>query len=82
MTQLVSEIDRVAKQSDFNGTKLLDGSFTSQLFQVGQCRSGNRDQQRGGCKAESLGTTTFVNAGSINMTDARRHCEGHSRTSL
>jgi len=33
--QLVSEIDRVAKQSDFNGTKLLDGSFTSQLFQVG-----------------------------------------------
>ncbi|MEJ1095786.1 MULTISPECIES: flagellin, partial [unclassified Pseudoxanthomonas] len=33
--QLSSEIDRVAKQSDFNGTKLLDGSFTSQLFQVG-----------------------------------------------
>ncbi|WP_454831134.1 flagellin [Pseudoxanthomonas wuyuanensis] len=33
--QLTSEIDRVAKQSDFNGTKLLDGSFTSQLFQVG-----------------------------------------------
>ena len=35
VTQLVSEIDRVAKQADFNGTKLLDGSFTSQLFQVG-----------------------------------------------
>ncbi|KRG71080.1 flagellin [Pseudoxanthomonas dokdonensis] len=33
--QLTSEIDRVAKQSDFNGTKLLDGSFSSQLFQVG-----------------------------------------------
>ncbi len=33
--QLISEIDRVAKQADFNGTKLLDGSFTSQLFQVG-----------------------------------------------
>ena len=33
--QLSSEIDRVAKQSDFNGTKLLDGSFSSQLFQVG-----------------------------------------------
>src|SRR6188768_147718 len=33
--QLTSEIDRVAKQSDFNGTKLLDGTFTSQLFQVG-----------------------------------------------
>ncbi|WP_295376633.1 flagellin [Stenotrophomonas maltophilia] len=35
VSQLVSEIDRVAKQSDFNGTKLLDGSFSSQLFQVG-----------------------------------------------
>ncbi|WP_423178540.1 MULTISPECIES: flagellin [unclassified Stenotrophomonas] len=35
VTQLKSEIDRVAKQSEFNGTKLLDGSFTSQLFQVG-----------------------------------------------
>ncbi|TWI02778.1 flagellin [Luteimonas cucumeris] len=33
--QLTSEIDRVAKQSEFNGTKLLDGSFSSQLFQVG-----------------------------------------------
>ncbi len=33
--QLVAEVDRVAKQADFNGTKLLDGSFTSQLFQVG-----------------------------------------------
>jgi len=35
VTQLVNEIDRVAKQSEFNGTKLLDGSFSSQLFQVG-----------------------------------------------
>ena len=33
--QLVAEIDRVAKQSEFNGTKLLDGSFSGQLFQVG-----------------------------------------------
>ena len=35
VTALVSEIDRVANQTSFNGTKLLDGSFTSQLFQVG-----------------------------------------------
>jgi len=33
--QLVDEVDRVAKQAEFNGTKLLDGSFTAQLFQVG-----------------------------------------------
>ncbi|WP_045727450.1 flagellin [Xanthomonas sp. GPE 39] len=35
VTQLTSEIDRVANQTDFNGTKLLNGSFTGALFQVG-----------------------------------------------
>ncbi len=33
--QLIQEIDRVANQTTFNGTKLLDGSFTGALFQVG-----------------------------------------------
>jgi flagellin len=35
VTQLIAEVDRVAKQAEFNGTKLLDGSFAAQLFQVG-----------------------------------------------
>ncbi len=35
VTQLVSEIDRVATQTEFNGTKLLDGTFTSKAFQIG-----------------------------------------------
>lgn len=35
VAQLVAEIDRVAKQSNFNGVKLLDGTFSSQAFQVG-----------------------------------------------
>ena len=34
-TQLVAEIDRVATNTSFNGVKLLDGTFTSQAFQVG-----------------------------------------------
>ncbi|WNH51944.1 flagellin [Stenotrophomonas oahuensis] len=33
--QLVSEIDRVSRQTNFNGTKLLDGSFGGALFQIG-----------------------------------------------
>ena len=33
--QLVAEIDRVANTANFNGVNLLDGSFTSQTFQVG-----------------------------------------------
>jgi len=35
VTQLKSEIQRVAEQTNFNGTKLLDGSFTNQAFQIG-----------------------------------------------
>ena len=33
--QLKNEINRVATQTNFNGVKLLDGSFTNQVFQVG-----------------------------------------------
>jgi len=35
VTQLSQEIDRVAKTTAFNGTKLLDGSFANATFQVG-----------------------------------------------
>lgn len=34
-TQLTAEITRVASQTQFNGTSLLDGSFLNQNFQVG-----------------------------------------------
>jgi len=33
--QLISEVQRVGTQTEFNGNKLLDGSFTSKAFQVG-----------------------------------------------
>jgi flagellin len=35
VTQLLNEIDRVADQTSFNGVKLLNGSFTGAVFQVG-----------------------------------------------
>ena len=35
VTQLTSEIDRVSTQTQFNGINLLDGTFSSQSFQVG-----------------------------------------------
>ncbi len=62
VTQLVSEVDRVAKQADFNGTKLLDGTFTSQLFQVG-ANAGQAIAINSvvNAKADSLGAATFAN---------------------
>ena len=61
--QLVSEIDRVAKQTHFNGTNLLDGSFTGQQIQVGA----NAGQTIGisgilNASKDSLGSTTFQTA--------------------
>ncbi len=35
VNQLKQEIDRIASTTEFNGLKLLDGSFTAQSFQVG-----------------------------------------------
>ncbi len=35
VSQLLQEIDRVANQTAFNGVKLLDGGFSSAVFQVG-----------------------------------------------
>ena len=55
--QLVSEIDRVASNTAFNGIKLLDGGFQNQQLQVG---SGNDVNDRieisiGSAKSNSLG---------------------------
>ncbi|MCO7498264.1 flagellin, partial [Stenotrophomonas maltophilia] len=55
------EIDRVAKQSDFNGTKLLDGTFSSQLFQVGaNAGQAIAIDKTIDAKAGSLGISTFA----------------------
>ena len=35
VSQLVAELDRVAQTTEFNGTKLLDGTFGTAAFQIG-----------------------------------------------
>ncbi len=35
VSELLSEVNRVADQTTFNGVKLLDGSFTGAVFQIG-----------------------------------------------
>lgn len=53
--QLKSEVDRIATQTNFNGVKLLDGSFTDQNFQVGANRG------------ETISISGIVNAQSTNL---------------
>jgi flagellin len=72
VTQLVDEIDRVAKQAEFNGTKLLDGSFLGQLFQVGaNAGQAIAIQKTANAQAEALGGAVFDsedNAGAATGT--------------
>lgn len=35
VSQRIAEVDRIAKQTNFNGVKVLDGSFGTAVFQVG-----------------------------------------------
>lgn len=61
VTQLKGEIDRVAKQSAFNGTMLLDGSFSAQAFQVGANQGQTIDLTAIiNAKIDSLGTWDSV----------------------
>ncbi|WP_397607479.1 flagellin [Silanimonas sp.] len=72
VNQLVDEIDRVAKQSEFNGTKLLDGSFLGQLFQVGaNAGQAIAIEKTANAQAASLGGAVFDsedNAGAATGT--------------
>ena len=59
--QLISEIQRVATQTDFNGQALLDGSFTGQGFQVG-ANAGQMITVNASTNAQTaaLGSTEFA----------------------
>ena len=62
--QLISEIDRIATDTTFNNTKLLDGSFTSQAFQVGANSGQTISVSVAGATASTLGV------GSLAVTSA------------
>ncbi|WP_275662045.1 flagellin N-terminal helical domain-containing protein [Laribacter hongkongensis] len=68
--QLKSEIDRVAQTTEFNGQKLLDGSFTSKNFQVGANANqtisvGMSNAQTTALGANSLATPATASTGVV-----------------
>ena len=66
---LIAEIQRVGSQTEFNGTKLLDGSFTAKAFQVG-ANSGQTISIDSitDARASSLGSHTLGTLGSLMNT--------------
>ena len=60
LKQLRDEVDRVAKTTSFNGAKLLDGSFTGAVFQVGANSGDNITVGAlANTKVDQLGKTEF-----------------------
>ncbi len=74
--QLIQEITRVAQQTEFNGTRLLDGSFSGAAFQVGanagQLISVEIDAD---ARGDRLGETQFA-SGSVAVATAQTAVTG------
>jgi flagellin len=67
VTQLRNEIDRVAKTTSFNGTKLLDGTFANATFQVGaNAGEGIAIESIVSAKSDTLGETPVHMTAQIN----------------
>jgi flagellin len=75
VNQLKQELDRVSSSTEFNGLKLLNGSFTTQSFQIGANANqtisfsiaGASSSHLANNKIDAVGSTT-VNQGSASTT--------------
>jgi flagellin len=70
VTQLSAEINRVAKTTSFNGTKLLDGTFANATFQVGaNAGEGIAIDSIVSAKTDTLGNASLITSvGTITTT--------------
>ena len=71
LVQLRDEVDRVAKTTSFNGKKVLDGSFTGGVFQVGANSGDNITVGAlANTKVDQLGKTEFGTGSVTGITEA------------
>ena len=69
LTSLRAEIDRTAQNTSFNGTSLLDGSFTSKRFQTGDTGSDNIS-----FSISSNFNSTSIGLASVSVGDSTMAC--------
>jgi len=82
LKQLRDEVDRVAKTTSFNGAKLLDGSFTGAVFQVGANSGDNITVGAlANTKADQLGKTNYAAGSHAAITDAQKNSAAAALTS-
>lgn len=82
VNQLKSEVDRIASTTEFNGLKLLDGTFTSQAFQVGANANQTISVSVAGSSTSALANHTSgvqnatVDQGTASTSDAAADASG------
>ena len=81
LKQLRDEVDRVAKTTSFNGAKLLDGSFTGAVFQVGANSGDNITVGAlANTKVDQLGKTEFGTGSVTGITEAPKTAAANDMT--
>ena len=82
LKQLRDEVDRVAKTTSFNGAKLLDGSFTGAVFQVGANSGDNITVGAlANTKVDKLGKTNYAGGSHASITELQKSNAGAALTS-
>lgn len=71
VSQLVSELDRIASSTEFNGQKLLDGTFGTAIFQVGANANQTIQATTGNFRTSNFGNYRVEGSGSSTGTEAR-----------
>ena len=81
LVQLRDEVDRVAKTTSFNGKKVLDGSFTGGVFQVGANSGDNITVGAlANTKVDQLGKTEFGTSSVTGIVDASKTAAANNMT--
>jgi flagellin len=70
VSQLVSELDRFSQTTEFNGLKLLDGSFTSATYQVGANANQVITATSTNFRTDKYGTNQLLSNSSITMASS------------
>lgn len=68
ITQLTSEMDQIAANTQFNGQKLLDGSFTNASFQVGANANETINFSIGAMNSKAIGGIVTATGSDVTST--------------
>lgn len=71
VSQLVSELDRIASSTEFNGKKLLDGTFGTAIFQVGANANQTIQTTTANFRANNFGNYRVEGAGGSASSEGR-----------